>query len=190
MLAPMPPPDEDIRASDGEREQAIERLRVAAGEGRLGLEELGDRIEAQLESIVADLPASSAAAPAALASVPTRNTAFFRDLRREGRWAVPSRSRWDAHFGDVVLDLRDAVIAGAVVEVRATSVYGDLELLVPDGVLVEVRARTVFGDVKQDAGEVAPAGAPTVVVTGWTVFGDVKVRTRRKRESLAERWLG
>ena len=33
----------------------------------------------------------------------------------------------------------------------------------------------------------APAGAPTVVLVGGTVFGDVRVRARRLRERLAER---
>jgi Domain of unknown function (DUF1707) len=55
----------EVRASDAEREAAIGRLRDAAGEGRLTLQELAERIEAadgartrsDLASLVADLPA-------------------------------------------------------------------------------------------------------------------------------------
>jgi hypothetical protein len=39
----------NVRASDAEREAAIERLRHAAGEGRLTFEELADRIEVAAE---------------------------------------------------------------------------------------------------------------------------------------------
>jgi hypothetical protein len=199
--------DPAIRASDAERDQAIERLRGAAGEGRLTLEELTDRVEAassaqtrgDLETLVRDLPAEGATgapgavgAPAAgaIVSVPTRNSAVFGDLRRAGAWRVAQRSRWDSVFGDVKLDLREAQVSDAEVEIEAGTVFGDIELLVPEGVVVEVRARTFFGDVKQDAGEAAPAGAPRIVLTGWTTFGDVRVRSRRLRERFAERWLG
>lgn len=182
-----------IRASDAERERAIERLRAAAGEGRLTLEELADRVEAasrartreELAQLARDLP-DEAGAPLAVA--PTRNSVVFADLRRDGAWPVPPRSRWDTVFGDVVLDLRQAQVAGATVEVHATTVFGDIRLLVPERIVVEVRARAVLGDVVQRAGAVAPAGAPRVVLTGWTVFGDVRVEARRLRERLAERW--
>jgi hypothetical protein len=53
-----------VRASDVDRERVAERLRQAAGEGRLLTEELEERLEAsfsartygQLDAIVADLP--------------------------------------------------------------------------------------------------------------------------------------
>jgi hypothetical protein len=56
-----------VRASDAEREATIERLRVAAGEGRLTFEELADRIDAaggsstrgELERLTGDLPAGA-----------------------------------------------------------------------------------------------------------------------------------
>lgn len=187
-----------IRASDAERERTIERLRAAAGEGRLTLEELADRVEAaarartrdELARLARDLPDDDGAAGRAVVAVPTRSSVVFGDLRRAGAWHVPPRSRWETVFGDVTLDLREAQVADATVEVHATTVFGDIRLLVPEGIVVEVRARTVLGDVVQDAGAVAPAGAPRVVLTGWTVFGDVRVDARRLRERLAERWLG
>lgn len=191
----------DVLASDAEREATIDRLRAAAAEGRLTLDELGDRVEAtaqartraQLAELVADLPPSGtplAPFAAAVTSVPTRNTAVFGDLARSGPWIVPADSRWDTVFGDVKLDLREAVVAGPEVQVRATTVFGDVILTVPDGVIVEVRARPAVGDVKQEAGAVAPAGAPKVVLDGWTTFGDVIVRSQPRWRGFAERWLG
>jgi hypothetical protein len=54
------------RASDSEREAIVARLRQAAGEGRLTVEELTERIDAayaattrdELEPLTADLPAA------------------------------------------------------------------------------------------------------------------------------------
>lgn len=192
--------DPAIRASDGEREQTIERLRAAAGEGRLTLEELTDRIEAvagsrtrgELEQATADLPASEGtglAAPAGttVLTVPSRNTALFGDLKRSGPWALPAHSRWDTIFGDVKLDLREAQVPAGEIVIDARTCFGDVELLVPEGVLVEVRAKAWLGDVKQDAGMAGPAGAPRIVLTGSTVFGDVRVQARRLRERIAAR---
>lgn len=184
-----------VRASDGERERAIELLRDAAGDGRLTFEELADRVEAaggavmraELDVLTADLPAPAAAATGRELVTGTRNSAVFGDLRRSGGWRVPARSRWDSVFGDVVLDLREAQVGEAEVKIDAGTVFGDVELLVPEGIVVEVRTWTLFGDVRQEAGEVAPAGAPRVVLSGWTIFGDVRVRARRLRERWAER---
>ena len=54
----------ELRASDADRERAAERLRAAAGEGRLSADELEERLErafgaqteAELEPLTADLP--------------------------------------------------------------------------------------------------------------------------------------
>jgi len=65
-----PPPartgDTDLRASDADRERAVERLRRHAGAGRLDAEELEDRLEralaartrGELKALLADLPRS------------------------------------------------------------------------------------------------------------------------------------
>jgi len=53
-----------LRASDADRDQVAERLRTAATEGRIGFDELEDRLGAtlaartygELEAVVADLP--------------------------------------------------------------------------------------------------------------------------------------
>jgi hypothetical protein len=193
----------DLRASDAERERTIDVLRDAAGEGRLTFEELADRIESaggartrgQLEELTRDLPAAGTGArvapmPAGELVVPARQASVFGDVRRSGAWIVPPRSRWQSTFGDVVLDLREARVGATEVRVEASSVFGDIDLLVPEGIVVEVRTSTIFGSVHQEAGDVAPPGAPRVILTGWTIFGDVHVRARRLRERLADRLLG
>jgi len=189
-----------LRASDRERERTVDVLREAAGEGRLTFEELTDRVEAalrattrgELERLTGDIPDATLSASAAASRelvVPTRQSAVFGDLRRAGAWTVPERSSWQTCFGDIVLDLREAHVSAAEMTIDARTVFGDIELLVPEGVAVEVRGRTVFGDVRQQAGEVAPSGAPRVILAGRTVFGDVRVRAQRLRERLAQHLL-
>lgn len=203
-------PGPAIRASDAEREQVMDVLRDAAAEGRLSFEELADRIEAagravtrdDLAGLTADLPADptagaegwSAVAPAegrdAAVRVPDRRATVFGDVRQAGVWKVPYISRWSTVFGDIDLDLREAVVAHARIQIDAGSVFGDITLLVPEGVVVEIRARTGFGTVRQEAGETGPPGAPVVVLTGGTWFGDVRVRAKRLRERLADVFRG
>lgn len=188
-------PEPGVRASDAEREATMERLREAAGAGRLTLEELSDRLGAagearsreQLAALTRDLPGEHGRSFAHATAVHAQAATVFGDVRRDGEWLVPARSRWRTVFGDVVLDLRQAHVPAAEVTIAARSVFGDVDLLVPEGVVVEIRSRVVFGDVCQDAGQAAPFGAPRVVLTGGTVFGDVRVRAKRLREALLER---
>jgi hypothetical protein len=178
-----------VRASDAERELAIRQLRDAAAEGRLTFEELADRVEAaagaatrgELERLTEDLPAL-AAQPPRPAKPPTRESTIFSDVRRSGTWTVPAAGKWETVFGDVVLDLREARVITQEVRIHAGTIFGDVELIAPEGVEVEVRAWTVFGDVKQEAAEAGPPGAPRILLTGGTLFGDALVRSQRLRK--------
>jgi hypothetical protein len=68
--APVSPAD-TARAADADREAVAEKLRIAAGEGRIDLEELDDRLGqaysartyGQLRALVADLPGHPASMP-------------------------------------------------------------------------------------------------------------------------------
>jgi hypothetical protein len=184
----------ELRVSDAERDRTVTRLRDAAAEGRLTFEELADRIDAassaktrgELEPLTSDLPA--AAAPAGPVPAPTQS--ILGDVKRSGDWAVPARSRWRTFFGDVVLDLREARVGAEITTIDARTVFGDVDLLVPEGVVVEVQSTALIGDVRQEAAQSAASNAPRIVLTGGTVFGDVKVRAQRMREKLARRLLG
>lgn len=190
----------DMRASDGDRERTIDVLRDAAGDGRLTFEELAERVEAAseattvgaLEQLKGDLP-SCAVAPATAGEVAPpgqQRSTIFGDVRRSGPWLVPVRSSWTSCFGDIVLDLRESRAGAAQVTIEARTIFGEVELLVPEGMLVEIRCSTVLGNIVQDAGDLASPGAPLVILTGRTVFGNVRVRSRRMRERIAERFLG
>src|SRR3954463_4190287 len=67
-MGEVPPEHLNVRASDADRDSTVNRLRDAAGEGQLTLEELTHRIEAaanavmrsDLELLTCDLPAAAA----------------------------------------------------------------------------------------------------------------------------------
>jgi hypothetical protein len=180
----------DVRASDAERDAAVNRLRDAASEGRLTLEELTDRIEAavnavmrsDLVSLTSDLPAMAAVGipiqPAGVRGV--------GDVKRSGPWTVPSENSFRTWFGNIKLDLRQAQISATETHIHARALFGDVDLLVPEGVEVEVQARTQLGRTNLQAGSAIP-GAPRIVLTGGTFFGDIKVRHQRLWEKLGRR---
>jgi hypothetical protein len=181
-------PSGHVRASDAEREAAVERLRVATVEGRLTLGELTERTGAaytattrgELVSITADLPAvpGSPASPALPAVRDDREwvVAVMGDSRRQGRWRVERPLAALAVMGSVILDLRGAEVPRGDVDITATAVMGDVKIYVPDGVDVQLSGIAVMGDKKVKVRE-APAGqtAPKVVVRAAAVMGDVKV---------------
>jgi hypothetical protein len=68
---------------------------------------------------------------------------FGRD-GRAGRWVVPEALPVLAIFGDVELDLREAILQGGRILVYATLVAGTLHLVVPEGVVVETTGSAVL----------------------------------------------
>jgi Cell wall-active antibiotics response 4TMS YvqF len=100
------------------------------------------------------------------------------DARRSGRWRLPRRlSAWSV-MGDVHLDLTSVVCAEPEIELRLTSVMGDVEVLLPDGIEVELTGFDVMGDRELVLAPVPRApGTPLIRVRAHAVLGDVLVRS-------------
>ena len=174
----------DVRASDAERDATVDRLREAATEGRLTLEELTGRIEAAANAVMrsdlvpltSDLPATAAVGVAKQQSAGVRGVG---DVKRSGPWTVPAENSFRTWFGNIKLDLRQAQISATETHIHARALFGNVDLLVPEGVEVEVQANTQVGRTNRQASSGIP-GAPRIVLTGGTLFGDIKVRHRRR----------
>ena len=180
------------RASDSEREATVTRLREAAAEGRLTVEELADRIDAayaasmraELEPLTADLPAASGSSMAVEGG--RGGTRFVLGILgagdRRGRWRVAERVVVVNIFGGADLDLREATLASSEVTIWVVSVFGGSDITVPEGVYAELSSFALFGgdDLKLEGPEPAP-GAPVVHVRTVTIFGGTDVTTRRGR---------
>jgi Domain of unknown function (DUF1707)/Cell wall-active antibiotics response 4TMS YvqF len=176
---------ERVRASDNEREAAVERLRTASAEGRLTFEELTARTTAaysaqtrgELARVTADLPEETSRAPAVQKRT-QRLVSLFADVRRTGWWRAEGTVAPMSLFGDIDLDLRQAAVPSDVA-INAVAPFGDIEVVVPDGVTVQLAGFTVFGRKKVDVRPVPSArSAPVVVrIQAISVFGSVVVRS-------------
>jgi Domain of unknown function (DUF1707) len=183
----------DLRASDADRERVVAVLTEAAADGRLTLGEHADRSGrayaartlGDLAVLTADL-APVSAQPIRLDGRRPVTAVFGRD-RRDGRWVVPASFPVLAIFGEVVLDLREALLQSRRVIVYATVIGGHVELIVPDGVAIEMVGRS-FLSRKRISGGRPPAagpGLPVIEVRLLGLGGTVKAVTPRK-----SRWRG
>jgi hypothetical protein len=193
---PVPRPDDaaapGVRASDADREALVARLQVALGEGRLDLDEFGQRAgaayaavtTAELAELVADLPTGRA--PEIVGTrAPEVQTSVFGDIRLAGP-SVPLRV--STVFGDVRMDLRGLRTDADRLDLQLGTVFGDVDVIVAEGVDAQIHGRTVFGDRKVDLAAVPRiAGTPRIVVHARTVFGDLKLRSLAPGEATS-RW--
>ena len=190
--------DDDTRVGDRDREDAIDALRRAVGEGRLTLDEFGDRAGAaygaktlaDLRAVLVDLPdaalpigapAPSAPAPAPPPPVPRAHVvAVMSSSTRKGRWRVPSEVQAIAVMGGVCIDLYDAELTASDTTIRAFALMGGVEVLVPRGVPVEVDGFVLMGGLDDRTDDTGATSAPMVRVIGHGLWGGVVVRHRRE----------
>jgi Domain of unknown function (DUF1707) len=152
---------EELRASHADRDQVVELLRVAAGDGRLSPEELDDRLEraltartyAELAALTADLPATPGAAvvppgagavsatPKDLVRIHVRGSSVSRD----GHWVVPKELDVKVRGGGVTLDFTEAVITQPLLRITAEVRGGGLTLITRPGIVVEAGDISVHG---------------------------------------------
>lgn len=198
---PDPPPSEgrspdQLRISDAERHAVAEVLREAAGEGRIDLDELDERLEAtyaaktyaDLVPLTADLPVAGAALPepvrASLPAQPTLSYAssvgILAETKRRGVWSPGPTHAAFALMGSVVLDLREAQLPPELV-INANAVMGSVEITVNSRTVVLVDGTGVMGSYHEGSAKV-PAetgpGSPVVRVRGVALMGEVVVRRR------------
>jgi hypothetical protein len=198
-------PGGELRASDAEREAVADRLRVAAGEGRLTLEELTERMDSaydartrgDLERLLADLPdpahpvSLQPLAPAVPAPPPPEARSVRRSLvaimggsTLSGRTRVGPRTTVVSVMGGVEIDLNDAVLEAGEVVFDITCVMGGVEVRVPDGVHVVNDVFAVMGGVDvRSPGEAPPPGAPVVHLRGFVLMGGIDVKRGRKKRA-------
>ncbi|MCM0622024.1 DUF1707 SHOCT-like domain-containing protein [Nocardioides bruguierae] len=196
-----------LRVGDADRHETAERLREAAGEGRLDLEELEERLEAcfaartyaDLAELTIDLPAATGSAPVVRpASAPattsgplpaghaerSTHVAVFSGVVRRGRWRAPRRFRALAWWGGVELDLREAAWPGDTMEIAASAVMGGVHVVVGPEVEVVMEGIGIMsgyeGPRDHQAVAVPDQPARTLRVTGFAVWGAVAVERRER----------
>jgi hypothetical protein len=185
-----------VRASDADRDRAVDALAAASAVGRLSLEEYSQRSEAalvaptlgDLASLTADLPAAPHGDAAA---IPEEITAVLGNESRKGPWVVPPHLVVRSVLGDCHLEMQQAVIGQQVTTIDATVRFGTVTIFLPDGIDVRMTGRAVLGAKSSELrGEPQP-GAPVLVVRCDVLCGAVTVRSpdwvmrRRARRASA-----
>jgi hypothetical protein len=195
-----------LRISDAERHQVAEVLRQAAGEGRLDLEELDERLEAtyaartyaDLVPITQDLPAERPAQPPAQRPVTgpaTRyesSVAVMSGVDRKGVWEVGPTHTALSVMGGVDIDLREAIFTGPEVVITANTLMGGIDVIVNEHTRVVVEGVGIMGTFDQARDKVEARltdGSPIVRVRGVAIMGAVTVvrkgpPRRRRSKSL------
>jgi hypothetical protein len=181
------------RAGDADREAVAERLRVAAGEGRIELWELDERLGqaygartyGELAALLADLPAhplftSFPGLSAEPETLVLQTTTL--NIRQAGRWTVPRRITAESTTGWITIDFTQASCAYREVTVEVMTRTGWIQLILPEGWAARVGPLSTYtGHINNKAARTADPGAPTVLVTGHPLFGYIKIRQRRRR---------
>ena len=177
---------EELRASHADRDQVVELLRVAAGDGRISAEELDDRLEraltartyAELAALTADLPVTPGAAvvppgAGAVSATPkdlVRIHVHGSSACRDGRWVVPKELDVRVRGGGVTLDFTEAVITQPLLRITAEVTGGGLRLITRPGIVVDA------GDISQHGGGVTlpePPGPGVPVQLRVEISGSV-----------------
>ena len=186
-----------LRISDEDRHKVAEVLRQAAGEGRIDLDELDERLEAaygaktygDLVPITADLPAQATARtvtprPAQPLVPAARHESSFSvmgDCTRKGVWQVPAKHNAFALMGSVTLDLREAQFTARETVIEAYAVMAGIEIIVNAHTQVIVEGIGIMGAFNETRARIAPeiaADSPVVRVKGLALMAGVDVKRK------------
>lgn len=193
-------PAKTYRIGHKERDEAIEVLREAAGDGRITVEELDERMEkvhaarfpVDLDNVLFDLTTrlpsdrfrtgSALARPApASRAVETGEPLVLKaggenELRR-GRWQVPPFIRCHPTMANIELNFLEVETDLEVIDVEVVAGMGSLIVVVPDDWAVNVDALSKsWGSVKSVVNAIPEGRKPIIRVSGSIGMGSFRAR--------------
>lgn len=188
-----------LRVSDEDRHRVAEVLRTAAGEGRIDLEELEERLEAaygaktygELVPLTVDLPTAGTptqlspyvTAPSELTGAPAHTGSFsvMGDCTRRGLWRVPDKHTAFSLMGSITIDLREAALTSAETVIDAYAIMAGIEIIVNPHTRVVVDGVGIMGEMNESRSKVPAdltAASPTVRVRGMALMASVTVKRK------------
>lgn len=187
------------------RQEAIRTLSVALASDRLSVEQFENRLalvrqspnRATLDAILADLvPSGPFTAPVALvrrahdlpALAPIepaevlRIANVFGSSKRAGSWTVPLRLELKVVFGEMTIDLRDAVFCSDVLDIDVHATFSSVKLIVPQGTQVENECEERFSSsthaIRSGRGRAVPSLGLLIRITGRVVFSSLEIKEK------------
>lgn len=190
---PSRPALRDLRASDSDRDRVVALLGEALADGRLSHDEYAERMPValtartlgELADLTTDL-ASPEHQPVQFGDGQPV-TALFNTADRRGRWVVPGAMTCVAAFGEVVLDMREAILQDRHVVLTVYALFGKVRLIVPPGVEVVMNGTDVLARQRGATAKRVPTSSdvPVIEVRGYLVASEALART----PSRSRRWL-
>ncbi|QDH10751.1 DUF1707 domain-containing protein [Nocardioides dongxiaopingii] len=192
----------ELRISDDERHAVAEQLRQAAGEGRIDLEELDERLAAaygartyaDLVPLTQDLPSTStpvvrrASSGSPVADPgPLRGIAVMSGFERKGVWTAPASMTVVCVMGGATLDFREARFAGPESVLTISAVMGGAEIVVGPEVEVIVEGVGIMGAFvgpSDKVGAELTADSPVLRVRGFAFWSGISVTRKPHRDDL------
>jgi hypothetical protein len=183
-----------LLVSHQEREQVVEILGQAVVDGRLTLDEYGERCSwayaartrGDLQEAVVGLPVDlfeppTTTLPTVLPPAPVvpaeRVLAVFGDDTRKGPWLVPPLVEARAVFGECRVELQDAIIPQPYVVLDVLAVCGRVNVVVPKGADVRLSGFAILGRRHWRLRHEPIPGAPIVEIRAYALLGEINVRS-------------
>jgi len=173
--------------------QAAQLLSDAAAQGRLDMTEYENRLAKvyaaktydELSRVSSDLPGAitSRRGGPCHPAPSTVLLAIMSGFERRGRWNVPKKLTAFTLWGGGVIDLRYADFTSPEVEIRTYSIMGGQTILVPPEINVELKGHGVMGTFDHLETEKGLPGAPRVKVRGFSLWGKVAVKRKKRKAS-------
>lgn len=211
MEGPIERPDPArMRISDEDRHKVAEILREAAGEGRLDIDELDERLEstysartyADLVPITADLPIrgqTRAPVPRPQPQSPNlpaprheSTISVMGGSSRKGLWEVGEKHTAFAMWAGIDLDLREARFTSRETVIYANAIWAGIDIIVNEHTHVIVDGIGIMGGFDQARDKVSPdigPDSPVVRVKGVALMAGVTVQ-RKPMPGASRKRLG
>lgn len=196
------------RPLDALRSEAIDRLIMNYGHGRLSLEAFERRLDQALdaeshqtlEALTADLDLdiderfiAEKRAELGLAGADRIDRRIehvvnvFSSGGRSGPWTVPDEIRVFTIFGSTNLDLSDARFSMPETRVKVLCLFGAVDIFVREGIATSTKTICLFGAIDNNVPGADEPDAPHLVVDGLVLFGAVDAKIKRTmKERLFE----
>ena len=197
-----------LRISDADRHTVAELLREAAGEGRIDIDELDERLQAAYDArtygdlvpLTADLPVGARphhSPPHAVSGAPAirydTSLAIMGGVSRKGVWEVGATHTSFALMGGIDLDLHEARFTTRETVINAYAIWGGIDIYVNERTRVVVDGVGIMGAFEQARDKVAPQlgpDSPLVRVNGFALMAGVTVQRRPPAGPRRRRMLG
>jgi hypothetical protein len=107
--------------------------------------------------------------------LPPTLTSLFGSVKRNGRFSVPPELQLKTAFGELKLDLREALFPQKHMLLVAETLCGSVEVLLPEGVTIVDSSMSVMSSHK--VSQASEEHGPVIHLDGWSVCSDVKFIT-------------